>query len=105
MNRLAAPLRRWLASRTLGGRLIAGLVTLLAIACAVVGGATYLGLRGFLYGQLDEQLQAAAQRYAQACAHHGPPPPADSKPGGPANSGCGYVNGQAAATLTAQLSH
>ena len=72
--RLAAPWR-WLARRTLRGRLIAGLLILLALACAVVGGATYLGLRGFLYGQLDEQLQAAAQRYAAACSHHAPPPP------------------------------
>ena len=30
-------LRHWLAGRTLRGRLIAGLVALLAVACAAVG--------------------------------------------------------------------
>jgi two-component system, OmpR family, sensor kinase len=102
--RLAAAGRLWLANRTLGGRLIAGLVTLLAIACAVVGGATYLGLHGLLFGQLDQQLQAAAQRYAAACLHSGgPPPPAapgDQQPHGP---DCGTINGQAAGTLGARI--
>ena len=56
-------LRHWLAGRTLRGRLIAGLVALLAVACAAVGIVTYLSLRGFLLGQLDDQLQAASARF------------------------------------------
>ncbi|HEY2441834.1 MAG TPA: HAMP domain-containing sensor histidine kinase [Streptosporangiaceae bacterium] len=100
----AAP-RRWLADRTLGGRLIAGLLALLAVACAVVGGATYLGLRGFLYGQLDGQLQAAAQRYAAACTHHGGPPPPGPPGSHPDGSGCGNIPGQAVSTLSAQVSN
>ncbi|HEV2452262.1 MAG TPA: ATP-binding protein [Streptosporangiaceae bacterium] len=98
--------RRWLANRTLGGRLIAGLVMLLAVACAVVGGATYLGLRGFLVGQLDQQLQAAAHRYAVACQQHrpaNPPPPDASGDDHPDGPDCGTINGQAAGTLGARI--
>jgi len=39
-SRLGVAPRRWLARRTLRGRLITGLVTLLALACATVGLAT-----------------------------------------------------------------
>src|SRR5207248_1998111 len=68
--RLAAGPCRWLARRTLRGRLIAGLLALLALACAVVGGATYLAVNRFLLIQLDDQLQASARLYAAACQHH-----------------------------------
>ena len=51
---------RWLAARTLRGRLIAGLLALLAMACAVVGIVSYLSLHGFLLGQLDHQLTTAS---------------------------------------------
>ena len=51
--RLAAGPCRWLARRTLRGRLIAGLLALLTLACAVIGGATYLAVNRFLLIQLD----------------------------------------------------
>jgi len=59
----AGLLRRWLAGRTLRGRLIAGLLALLFVACATVGVVTYAALRGFLMGQLDDQLKAASDRF------------------------------------------
>ena len=78
---------RWLARRTLRGRLIAGLLALLAVACAAVGAVTYVSLHSYLLGQLDQQLVQANMRY-QACLgvpspHHDhdsdsqpePPPP------------------------------
>jgi two-component system OmpR family sensor kinase len=68
----AGALRRWLAGRTLRGRLIAGLVSLLFLACAAVGIVTYMSLHGFLLGQLDYQLAEASSRYT-ACVD-GPPP-------------------------------
>jgi two-component system OmpR family sensor kinase len=67
--------RSWLARRTLRGRLIAGLLALLAVACAAVGAATYVSLHGYLLNQLDQQLIQASGRY-QACL--GNPPPGDS---------------------------
>jgi two-component system OmpR family sensor kinase len=45
--------------RTLRGKLIAGLVTLLAIACATVGVVTYFAVQRSLAGDLHNQLQAA----------------------------------------------
>jgi two-component system, OmpR family, sensor kinase len=45
--------------RTLRGRLIAGLVTLLAIACATVGVVTYFAVQRSLTADLHNQLQAA----------------------------------------------
>jgi two-component system, OmpR family, sensor kinase len=45
--------------RTLSGRLIAGLVTLLAIACAGVGVVTYFAVQRTLADDLHNQLQAA----------------------------------------------
>ena len=80
LRRAAAPWR-WLAGRTLRGRLIAGLLMLLALACAVAGGATYLAANRFLLIQLDDQLQASARLYAAACEHHGGFAP-DGVPGG-----------------------
>ena len=101
-------LRHWLAGRTLRGRLIAGLVALLAVACAAVGIVTYLSLRGYLLGQLDGNLQAASARFT-SCVN-GPPPggwPAnsdhdsDNQPSGPA--GCANTPGQASGTFSAAL--
>jgi two-component system, OmpR family, sensor kinase len=63
---------RWLARHTLRGRLIAGLLALLAVACAAVGAVTYVSLHSYLLGQLDQQLVQASARY-QACL--GVPPP------------------------------
>jgi two-component system, OmpR family, sensor kinase len=50
---------RWLIPRTLSGRLIAGLVALLAIACASVGAVTYLTVQRTLSQDLTNQLQTA----------------------------------------------
>ncbi|HVT69591.1 MAG TPA: HAMP domain-containing sensor histidine kinase, partial [Trebonia sp.] len=54
----ALPPRR-LVPRTLSGRLIAGLVALLTVACAAVGVVTYLAVQRSLTGELDNQLQTA----------------------------------------------
>jgi two-component system OmpR family sensor kinase len=70
--------RGWLAGRTLRGRLIAGLVALLFVACAAVGLVTYLSLHGFLLGQLDDQLQSASMRFT-TCVDG---PPGGHAPGG-----------------------
>jgi two-component system OmpR family sensor kinase len=48
-----------LLPRTLRGRLIAGLVALLAVACASVGLVTYFAVRGALTRELNSQLQTA----------------------------------------------
>jgi two-component system OmpR family sensor kinase len=69
---------QWLAGRTLRGQFIAGLVTLLALACASVGILTYVVLSHTLLNQLDLQLQAAGGRYASCIEekhHEGPLPP------------------------------
>jgi len=44
---------RWLATRSLRGQLITGLVTLLALACAGVGLVSYLVISHTLLNQLD----------------------------------------------------
>jgi two-component system OmpR family sensor kinase len=46
--------------RTMRGRLIAGLVALLAVACATVGLTTYFAVRNSLMLQLNNQLQIAS---------------------------------------------
>jgi two-component system OmpR family sensor kinase len=98
-------LRRWLAGRTLRGRLIAGLVALLAAACALVGLVTYVALRGFLYQQLGQQLTAASGRYVSCVHKHGPAgqPPAPPSAGYPPPVPmCGnQISGQAAGTFSA----
>jgi two-component system, OmpR family, sensor kinase len=93
----------WLAGRTLRGTLIAGLVTLLALACAGVGIATYVVLSHTLLGQLDFQLQAAGGRYA-ACmeqnedlGQHAPP--------GTQNMDCNHTPGLGPGTFGARLDH
>jgi two-component system, OmpR family, sensor kinase len=55
--------------RTLRSRLIAGLLVLLTIACAVVGIVTTLALHRFLVARLDQQLTAAGTRYAVNLEH------------------------------------
>jgi two-component system, OmpR family, sensor kinase len=49
----------WRPARSLSGRLIAGLVALLALGCATVGVVTYFAIQRALYNELDNQLQAA----------------------------------------------
>jgi two-component system, OmpR family, sensor kinase len=45
--------------RTLRGRLIAGLMALLALACATIGLVTYLAVQGSLARELNSELQTA----------------------------------------------
>jgi two-component system OmpR family sensor kinase len=99
-------LRRWLAGRTLRARLIAGLVALLALACALIGVVTYVALRGFLYHQLSQQLAAASDRYVSCVRdqdHESQPPrPPSGYP--PPVPMCGdQIRGQAAGTFNARL--
>ena len=70
---------RWLAGRTLRGRLIAGLVTLLALACAAVGLVTYLVLHKALISQLNTQLAATSNQYGQ-CLESGTPEDGHAQP-------------------------
>ncbi len=99
--RRATAARHWLAGRTLRGRLIAGLVALLAIACAGVGVATYAALHAFLQGQLDSQLRTVGGSYAACIEHNGPPPPNPSGQSGGAEPPCSY--GQATGTFGGRL--
>lgn len=69
---------RWLARRTLRGRLVAGLLTLLFLVCASIGALTYVHLRSVLIGGLNTQLQAASQRYVECMM---PPPDHDGQGG------------------------
>ena len=66
-----AGLARWLATRSLRGQLITGLVALLALACAGVGSSPTRA-QPHLLNQLDYQLQAAGGRYASCmeAKHH-----------------------------------
>jgi two-component system OmpR family sensor kinase len=95
----------WLARRTLRGRLIAGLLALLAVACAAVGLVTYVALHSALLNQLDTQLSAASMRY-EACLH-GPPGGGDGdhdqgqQP--PMRSPQGCAQQQAGQTFSAQI--
>ena len=97
---------RWLGRRTLRGRLIAGLLALLAVACAAVGIVTYVSLHGFLLSQLDQQLVQASHRY-QACLGHPPPPnDGDSQPAVPhPDSPYDCAQQQQAQTFSAQVRH
>ncbi len=93
---------RWLASRTLRGRLIAGLLTLLAVACAGVGAVTYVVLSHTLINQLDLQLRAAGTRYVACIEEHdenGPKPP----PGTQAPANCNQTPGLGPGTFGARL--
>jgi len=63
--------RRWLAGRTLRGRLVAGLLTLLALACATVGAVTYAHLHSVLISGLNSELRLANARYVDCLM---PPP-------------------------------
>jgi two-component system, OmpR family, sensor kinase len=99
--------RHWLARRTLRGRLIAGLLALLAVACAAVGAVTYVSLHGYLLGQLDQQLVQASVRY-QACLGVHPPggdSDGDNQPGPPPHSPYQCSQQQEQRTFSAQIKH
>jgi two-component system OmpR family sensor kinase len=86
--------QRWLSRRTLRGRLIAGLLALLAVACAAIGVVTYVGLRHGLTSQLDQQLTAASARYV-GCLEAGPPDNAHGEGGsGSAQNPAGGQSGE-----------
>ena len=96
-------MRRWLAARTLRGRLIAGLLALLALACAAVGLVTYLVLSHTLINQLDLQLHAAGGRYASCMedqTDHGHEQPRRPPPGN-----CNRTPGLGAGTFGARVKH
>ncbi|MFD5234615.1 ATP-binding protein [Streptomyces qaidamensis] len=92
-------MRRRLAARrarrpvSLRLRLTAGLVVLLAVACAVVGVATVVSLESFLVGRVDQQLAASGGRFA-ASLEHEKHPDADNVPD---------TRGQAEGTFGARL--
>jgi two-component system, OmpR family, sensor kinase len=94
---------RWLARRTLRGRLIAGLLALLAVACAAVGLVTYVALHDSLINQLDMQLATASQRYGFCVGH--PPPDGDGDHSGQPlrNTPEDCAQQQASQTLSAQI--
>jgi two-component system, OmpR family, sensor kinase len=83
----AARARQWLAARTLRGRLIVGLLGLLALACATVGVVTYTHLHSVLVGQLNTELTGANFRYTNCVMPGGPPPDASDHGGPPAGYG------------------
>ena len=61
--------RRWrVIPRTLAGRLILGVVSLVLVLVLAMGFATYILLRPFLYGQLDQQLRPLATNNAARIA-------------------------------------
>src|SRR5215510_10898626 len=94
---------RWLARRTLRGRLIAGLLALLAVACAAVGLVTYVALHDSLINQLDVQLAAASQRYSFCVGH--PPPDGEGHDSGQQlrNTPESCAQQQASQTFSAQV--
>ncbi|MEU8323995.1 hypothetical protein AB0C33_37030 [Nonomuraea sp. NPDC048881] len=54
---------------TLRGRLMAGVLVLLALACATIGVGTSIELERFLVDRLDQQLSMAAGRFAVILEH------------------------------------
>lgn len=90
-RRLAA--RRARRPVSLRLRLTAGLVVLLAVACAVVGLGTVVALETFLVGRVDQQLAATGGRFA-ASLEHEKRPDADNVPD---------TRGQAEGTFGARL--
>jgi len=100
---LGAP-GRWLARRTLRGRLVAGLLATLFVACAAVGTVTYVHLRMVLMDQLDQQVTGAGMRYQQCMNpggpgdgsdndHDGAPPGGGHSPHGPGPQVCAGQQG------------
>ncbi|GII34477.1 sensor histidine kinase [Planotetraspora mira] len=56
--------------RTLRGRLVAGVLVLLALACAAVGVATSLALERSLLDRVDQQLSMTVGKFAASLEHH-----------------------------------
>jgi two-component system, OmpR family, sensor kinase len=89
--RPVARARHWLAARTLRGRLIAGLLALLALACASVGAVTYAHLSSVLTSNLNSELQLANMRYVDCL--NGPPPGSGDETGDNLHSGRAHSPG------------
>ncbi len=98
------PLPRVPLPRTLRGRLIAGLVTLLAVACATVGLVTYLAVQRALTGDLNRELQTATG-LAYQCWEQAFNPHSDHENGnngsGQADNGSGQDGGRAVSGASA----
>jgi two-component system OmpR family sensor kinase len=92
--------RGWLAGRTLRTRLIAAVIVLLAVSCAVVGLATSITLQGFLVSRLDQQLVEASSRLDVSREHADTPGVPDTPPDARNDPA---VRGQAVGTLAAQV--
>ncbi|MBO0785410.1 MAG: HAMP domain-containing histidine kinase [Actinobacteria bacterium] len=111
--------RRWLSGRTLRARLIAGLLTLLAVACAAIGIVTYTVLSTTLVSQTDAQLAAAGPRYA-SCIESNDQIERERSDGGDSGDGgngagpsepmpqlqdCNQIPGLATGTFGARIKH
>ena len=93
-------MRGWLAGRTLGTRLIAGVLVLLALSCMAIGIATNIALSGFLVDRLDQNLASAGSRLDVSLEHPGGPGSPDQPSQPSAEPG---VQGQAVGTLAVRI--
>jgi two-component system, OmpR family, sensor kinase len=84
--------------RTLRGRLIAGLLTLLTAACATVGLVTYLAFQGSLSSELTNDLQTATGLAYQCYNPAGKPPAGHGAGGQPAPGGSASAHSSAPAS-------
>jgi two-component system, OmpR family, sensor kinase len=100
--RRAVRARQWLAARTLRGRLVVGLLVLLALACATVGVVTYTHLHSVLVSQLNTELKTANFRYTGCVTPGGPPPVPDTGNAGDGNQPDGDGDGDPPATCAQQ---
>ena len=92
-----APRTRWPPNRTLRGRLTVGLVGILLLACALLGGVTAVFLRSFLLRQLDGQLAAAGARFSASLER------GKLAPGGEDGDADNAVPGQSVGTIGVRL--
>jgi two-component system, OmpR family, sensor kinase len=92
--RVTRPRQGWRPARSLSGRLIAGLVALLALGCATVGLVTYVAIQRALTNELDNQLQAATS-VANTCLDHwfSPNGDGDNNGAGGGNNISGQLSG------------
>ena len=95
-----------LAPHSLTGRLVATVVTLVAVVGVLVAIATTLAMRGYLTDQLDRQVLAAADRGSRVIFEGPgtavpPPPQFDDEDGPDGDEGFREARGQGVGTLTA----
>jgi two-component system, OmpR family, sensor kinase len=98
--------------RSLSGRLIAGLIALLALGCATIGVVTYFAIQRALLNELDNQLQAATS-VANSCLDNWFSPHSDGDSNGGGNTGqpsgnplsSMYCEGLGNGTFVAYLRH